>query len=256
MRMPTANAEPGRDDPHDAGTLVHRHIRTGKDIGMISHDVQDGIAILTMDDGKRNVVNPAFASAMNDSLDAVEAQGIRAVVLKGREGTFSAGFDLKEFQKGHDAAMVQVRAGFELLVRLFSFPRPVVGACTGHGIGMGAFLLMTCDYRVGMDGDLKFGMPESRIGLDLTGLLGALAQARISPQYLTRMAILSEDFDPATALAAGVLDELVAADRVLPRALEVAESLATMPAKFGANKLTLRQSTLGEMKAFLAAFPG
>ena len=75
-----------------------------------------------IDDGKRNVVGPAFVEAMNNCLDRAEPDKAKVVVLEGRAGTFSAGFDLKEFQKGPEAAFSLVCSGFEMLLRLFEFP--------------------------------------------------------------------------------------------------------------------------------------
>lgn len=218
---------------------------------MITYALEGKIAVLTMNDGKRNVVNPAFAQSMNDALDRAEADNAGAVVLVGREGVFSAGFDLKGFQQGPEIAFEQVRIGFEMLVRLFAFPRPLIGACTGHGIGMGAFLLMACDHRVAVDGDYKYSMPESRLGMELSDLLVAIAKSRISPQYLTRMAILSEDFDPKMACEAGLLDEFASDEILVSRAIEIAIGLSSMPNVFGSNKRQVRKDALAQMRAYL-----
>jgi enoyl-CoA hydratase len=209
-----------------------------------------------MDDGKLNVVNPTFTKAMNDALDKAEADKAKAVVLQGRDKVFSAGFDLKEFAKGQDQARAQVRDGFSMLIRMLDFPRPLVAACKGHGIGMGIFLLMVCDYRVGAEGPYKYSMPESRIGMDLGDLLIALAKSRISPKYLTRMAVLSEDLDVQTALDAGVLDEIVDAETVQARAMDIATGLASMPVVFGKNKREIKATELDTMRAALKVLGG
>ena len=218
---------------------------------MISYSLEDGIAILAIDDGKRNVVGPAFVAAMNNCLDRADAD--KAIVLEGRAGTFSAGFNLKEFQKGPEATLSLVRSGFEMLLRLFEFPRPVVTACSGHGIGMGAFLLMVSDMRICAAGDFKFSLPESRLGMDLGPLLIALAQSRITPCYLTRVAVLSEELDPDLACKAGILDEVVPQEEVRARALELARGLATMPSVFGKNKIAARAAPTQQMRDFLAS---
>lgn len=223
---------------------------------MITYTVENDIAVLKMDDGKLNVVNPAFISAMNDALDKAEADKAKAVVLEGRDTVFSAGFDLKEFAKGQDQARAQVRDGFAMLIRMLDFPRPVVAACEGHGIGMGIFLLMVCDYRVGAEGPYKYSMPESRIGMDLGDLLIALAKSRISPKYLTRMAVLSEDLDVQTALDAGVLDEVLDAQAVQSRAMEIAARLAAMPVVFAKNKREIKATELADMRATLKVLGG
>ena len=223
---------------------------------MISYTLENDVAVLTMDDGKLNVVNPTFTKAMNDALDKAEADKAKAVVLQGRDKVFSAGFDLKEFAKGQDQARAQVRDGFSMLIRMLDFPRPLVAACKGHGIGMGIFLLMVCDYRVGAEGPYKYSMPESRIGMDLGDLLIALAKSRISPKYLTRMAVLSEDLDVQTALDAGVLDEIVDDETVQSRAMDIATGLASMPVVFGKNKREIKATELATMRAALKVLGG
>lgn len=223
---------------------------------MISYTLENDIAVLKMDDGKVNVVNPTFIKAMNDALDKAEADKAKALVLEGRDTIFSAGFDLKEFAKGQDEARAQIQGGFAMLIRMLDFARPTVAACKGHGIGMGIFLLMVCDYRVGAEGPSKYSMPESRIGLDLGHLLIALAKSRISPKYLTRMAVLSEDLDVQTAVDAGVLDEAVDAEKVQNRAMEIAKGLASMPVVFGKNKREIKSTELDNMRAALKVLGG
>ena len=223
---------------------------------MISYTVANDIAVLKVDDGKMNVVNPTFIKAMNDALDKAEADKAKALVLEGRDTVFSAGFDLKEFAKGQDQARAQVQDGFAMLIRVLDFPRPVIAACKGHGIGMGIFLLMVCDYRVGAEGPYKYSMPESRIGMDLGDLLIALAKSRISPKYLTRMAVLSEDLDVQTAMDAGVLDEIVDAQEVQSRAMAIATGLAAMPVVFGKNKREIKATELDNMRAALRVLGG
>lgn len=220
---------------------------------MITTRIENDIAILEMDDGKLNVVNPAFIQSMNAALDAAEEAKAKAIVLAGRDKVFSAGFDLKEFAKGAEATRAQVMGGFELLMRLMGYPRPVIAACTGHGIGMGAFLLMVCDYRVGAEGPYRYSMPESRIGLDLGAFLIAIAKSRITPKYLTRMAVLSQEMDVENAREAGMLDEITAADKVMEQATAHAQAFAAMPMVFQKNKREIKAAELADMQSALQA---
>ena len=105
----------------------------------MNYTVNNNIAILTFDDGKANVVGPRFLDDINAGLDRAQAEQVGAVILRGRDGIFSGGFDLEEFKKSAELGMTMVTRGFELLLRLYSFPLPLVAACTGHGIAMGAF---------------------------------------------------------------------------------------------------------------------
>lgn len=100
----------------------------------MKYDNAERIVTLTFDDGKANVVGPSLLYQINGGLDQAREEGASAVILRGREGMFSGGFDLKEFEKGAEEGMTMVRRGFELLVRLYSFPLPLVAAGTGHGV--------------------------------------------------------------------------------------------------------------------------
>src|SRR5262245_27071908 len=115
---------------------------------LVSYRLEQSIATITLDDGKVNALSPAMQSQINRALD--QAVGDRAtVVLTGRPGVWSAGFDLGVLRSGGPAALDMVRSGFALAERLLAFPQPVVIACSGHAVAMGLFLLLSGDYRIG-----------------------------------------------------------------------------------------------------------
>ena len=121
---------------------------------------EDNISILTLNDGKANVFSPEMSQHINECLDDVPTEE-GCLIITGREGMFSAGFDLKTIQGG-DMKLIQNMTinGFKLLSRIFAFPRPVIAACSGHGIALGTFLLCCCDYRIGVKGDFMLGANE------------------------------------------------------------------------------------------------
>lgn len=219
----------------------------------MNYEINDNIATITFDDGKANVVGVQFLDDINVLLDRAEAEQPGAIILRGRDGMFSGGFDLGEFKKGPEAGLAMVKRGFELLVRLYSFPTPLVAACTGHSIAMGAFITMACDYRVGSRGAFKMSLPETAIGMDLPAILVELTAARIAKHHMTRVALQSEVYNPDQAIEAGFIDEVVEADALTTRTNEVAERLAKLPAKqYAANKLAIRAGTLQAMQDDLA----
>ena len=165
---------------------------------MVSYACADGVATITLDDGKVNVLSSAAQSALHGALD--RAQGDRAVVvLSGRPGVFSAGFDLNVLRAGGPEAIAMVRGGFELAARVLAFPAPVVAACTGHAIAMGSFLLLACDYRVGAAGDFKFMANEVALGLRFPYAAMPILRGRLTPSAFDRAALLAEQFSPANA---------------------------------------------------------
>src|SRR5579864_9251805 len=124
----------------------------------------DGVSTISMDDGKANVFSIAMLESLHAAFDDAE-QRETVVVLTGRPGCFSAGFDLNVIRGGPDETVTMLRLGATLAERILAFPSPVVGACTGHAFPAGAFLLMAADYRVGVEGPYKLGLNEVRIGL-------------------------------------------------------------------------------------------
>lgn len=215
----------------------------------MKYEVNDSIATLTLDDGKANAVGHQFLDDINAGLDRAQAEKAAAVIIRGRDGMFSAGFDLGEFKKGPEQGIAMVNRGFELLIRLYSFPLPLVAACTGHGVAMGAFIIMACDTRIGTRGDYKMTLPETAIGMDLPKILVELTASRIVKQHMTRVALQSEIYNPEQAVDAGFTDEVVDAGALTDRSVDVAQQLAKLPqGQYANNKLSVRAATLQAMK--------
>lgn len=218
---------------------------------MVEYTQQGDVAVLALDDGKANAVSYAVVEAVTEGL-ARATKDAKAVVIAGRPGILSGGFDLKELGKGPDAAMALVAKGAAMLLRIFSHPQPVVAACTGHAIAAGAFMLLAADTRIGADGDFKIGLNETAIGMTLPTFGFELGKARLSKRYQTAAVIQAELFDPAGARDVGFLDEVVDADAVLDTALERAMALAGLPAEaYAGNKLALRQDSIAAIRSSL-----
>jgi enoyl-CoA hydratase len=178
--------------------------------------VDDGVAWITMDDGKVNAMSFEMLTEIARQLDEAKSSG-GPVVLQGRPGVFSAGFDLKTFGCGRDATIAMVRAGAELLRRILAHPRPVVTVCAGHAYPMGAFLMLAADVRFCLAGPWKIGMNEVAIALTVPHFALAIARHRLTPPGLARVSTAAM-FDPETALQYGYLDQICDAAE-LPSAL-------------------------------------
>jgi enoyl-CoA hydratase len=214
------------------------------------YEVSNDIATICIDDGKANVVSHAFVDSMFANLEQAQSEA-KAVVLTGREGMFCAGFDLKELQKGPDEAAALVGRGMQMLTTIFSHPQPVVTVCNGHAIGLGAFLLLASDFRMGSNNDYNVTLPETAIGMPFTPVLMALIKTRINSQHQTAAVLASKPFSPEEAVAAGFIDTLVDADALENSALEQASALAQLPGNvYRGNKEDLRSEPLRVMRAF------
>ena len=216
--------------------------------------ITDDIALIRMDDGKANAINFEMIAALNTALDTAEA-GAKAIVLAGREGRFSGGFDLNAFASlGADGVYKLLDAGAELLLRLYGGPLPVVAACTGHAIAMGVFILNACDTRVGTSGEYKIGANEAITGMQLPVFAMELSRDRLSPAHLTRATIQGFIYNPQGAVEAGYLDMLADAGKVEAKALAVAGQLAQLPGKaYAWNKKSVRKATLDRIRVSLGA---
>lgn len=190
---------------------------------------RDGdIAVVTMDDGKANAFGPAMIAAVNEQLDRAEKEA-KAVLLTGRPGLLSGGFDLKVIRGGDPAAASAMRlGGTKLMMRLYGLPLPLVIAAPGHAVALGAFCLLTADHRVGVAGDFRIGLNETSIGMSLPPFGLMLARERVSKRHLARAAIGATLFAPAEAKDAGFLDDVVAARDLRETALAKARELAEL----------------------------
>tara|TARA_B100000029_G_C17380509_1_gene889514 strand:+ start:246 stop:917 length:672 start_codon:yes stop_codon:yes gene_type:complete len=186
------------------------------------------VSIITLDDGKVNVFSPDMIEQLNIILDKVpEDKG--SILIQGKEGMFSAGFDLKVMQGGDTEAMTKMAAGgFKLLARVFSFPRPVVVACSGHAIALGAFLLCCGDYRVGVKGEYIVQANEVRNNMSIPTPILEISKSRISKAHWYRAILNAEAYNIEDSIEAGYLDEVVEATNLSNRAMEVANDLATL----------------------------
>jgi enoyl-CoA hydratase len=220
---------------------------------LITYHLEDSIATITMDDGKVNALSPNMLAEIGAAFDRAEADRA-VVVLAGRPGVFSAGFDLKVLTGAGDPAIAMVRSGFELSERLLSFPLPVVIACTGHALAMGSFLLLSGDYRVAAAGSYKFAANEVAIGLTMPRAAIEIARQRLTPACFNRAVILAETFSPVNAVEAGFADRVVEAADVHDVARDVASAMTALDMRaHAASKLRLREQTLTAIRAAIDA---
>jgi len=189
----------------------------------VTYEHSDGISQVRFDDGKVNALSIDAFDQLNAALDHAERdQAI--TIISGKDGMFSAGFHMGELAQSPECTVRLMRAGAEFCTRLLRFPFPVISACSGHAFPMGAFILLSSDFRLGVDGPFQIGLNEVRINLTVPYFALELARGRLHPAYFQRTVTTGELFTPKQAVAAGFLDELVEEDRLLTVALEKAYS--------------------------------
>lgn len=223
----------------------------------VTTERRDNVLVIHLDDGKANALSFAMIAAIHEALGAAEADdSVGAVVIHGRPGRFSGGFDLGVmFGDDLDAIITLVADGGALVHRLYGSPLPIVAACTGHALAAGALVLLGCDVRIGADVDAKVGLNEVAIKMVLPDWAFAIATERLSKRHLQRALANARITTPRNAVDVGYLDEVVPADELLERSVAVAEELATTldPSAYRRTIAALRGPVLALMAERIAS---
>jgi len=194
---------------------------------LVTYQLRDAVAAITMDDRKVNALSLAMLSELDAALDRAAADRA-VVVLTGRDGVFSAGFDLAVLRAGGTDAAELLRAGFDLAARLLAFPTPVLVACPGHAVAMGAFLVLSGDYRIGASGPYKITANEVAIGITMPHAAVEICRQRLTPAGFNRAVVIADVFSPEDAVTAGFLDRVVPAAKLAEAAEAAAAQLARL----------------------------
>ncbi|WP_405565154.1 crotonase/enoyl-CoA hydratase family protein [Polaribacter sp. Asnod6-C07] len=210
----------------------------------VTYQPKENYIIITINNGKANAISHEVIEGLNTSLDKAEQEN-KIVILTGTQGIFSGGFDLKVMTKSPESALELVTKGSQLSLRMLSFSKPIIVACNGHAIAKGAFLLLSADYRIGVEGDFKIGLNEVMIGMTMHNAGIAIANSRLSEVYLNRAVNNSEIFNSKDAVKAGFLDMIVPEEALSPTAIKVANMFSKLNKKaHAATKLKVRKPHL------------
>jgi enoyl-CoA hydratase len=217
---------------------------------LVNYTMADGVATITLSNGKVNALSPDVIAGVNAALDRAE-QDKAVVILTGQSGILSGGYDLKVMKAGPEATRDLVASGSALTLRMLAHPQPIIVACPGHAVAKGAFLLLACDYRIGVEGPFQIGLNEVKIGMTMHQVGLALARDRLTPAVFQRSVINAEMFGPQAALAAGFLDQVVSPDQLMPVAHAIAQQLTQL--NMTAHKQTKRKARKSLLDALAAA---
>jgi len=216
---------------------------------LAAYELKGRIATITMDDGKVNAFSIPMLRAAHTAFDQAERDRA-VVVLTGRENYFSAGFDLDVFGGTRDQVLEMLTLGATLAERVLSFPTPVVVACRDHAFPAGAFLLLSADMRIGVDGPYWIGFNEVKIGLTVPWFAIELARHRLHPAHFDRTVVNATMYSPRGAIAPGFLDRVVTANELRDASLDAAAELAELnPTAHAETKLRARRAVLNTVRS-------
>ncbi|MBU1332057.1 MAG: crotonase/enoyl-CoA hydratase family protein [Gammaproteobacteria bacterium] len=220
---------------------------------LIHYQFDDGIATLTLNNGKVNAISPDVITAFNAALDRAE-QDRAVVIITGQPGILSGGYDLKVMTSSPQNAVNLVAAGSTLARRMLAHPFPIIVACPGHAVAKGAFILLSSDYRIGVEGAFSIGLNEVQIGMTMHHVGIELARDRLRKSAFHRSVINGEMFDPQSAVDAGFLDKVVPAEQLMATALAAAAQLKKINMTAHRNtKLKVRKALLETLDTAIEA---
>jgi enoyl-CoA hydratase/carnithine racemase len=197
---------------------------------LVRYERRNSLALLTLSrPEKLNAVNRAMIGELDRALDTAEAdESVRAIVLMGAGRAFSAGFDL-DMEVGGDGApdpeavRRAVQNDFRITMRFWDCPKVTIAAVHGYCLGSAMELALACDLAISSDSCL-FGEPEVRFG---SGIVTMLLPWLTGPKHAKYLLLSGDDrVTAAQALAMGLVNRVVPAERLQDEALEIAGRVA------------------------------
>ncbi len=177
-----------------------------------------------------NALSPELVQALMRAVDQAPKQGARALVLSGSPGRFCGGLDvplLLTLDKPSLTAMW--RNFYSMMCVMAACPVPMAAAITGHAPAGGTVLTLFADYRIVAEGDWKLGLNEVAVGLTLPPVIFLALRRLVGAHQAERLAVSGSLIPPPEALRIGLVDEIVAADKVIDRAVEWCQGLIALP---------------------------
>jgi enoyl-CoA hydratase len=207
---------------------------------------KDDLSIITLDDGKANAFSSEMILTLNELL-ALVPRDKGALVIKGRDGIFSGGFDLKTLAAGDMQQIFKmVSLGYKLLLELFSFERPIVAAVSGHSIALGLFVTCCADYRIGKEGSFICQANEVRNNMDIPVQIMEIIKARVNKNYFYSAVYHSEAYSMEDSILVGYIDQVVSSETFTECVIEKAKDLASLPHPYYANSKKAAQHDIVE----------
>lgn len=217
-------------------------------------EIDNGIAVIEMDDGKANAMDNVFVEEFAESLDRVESDNAKVLIFAGRPGFFSGGLDLKLLTTLQPTELSKFSETLALtMLRVFCLPIPTIAACTGHAIAGGAMLCFACDRRFIVDGNYKIQMNEVLIGIPLPSWMLLIGSSAIPRQWQNEALLHGKVYNPAQIVDRNIFDAIVeeGSDVVAYARAEAERLLALNLPAYATTKKRMRISRVEEVKILL-----
>lgn len=191
-------------------------------------EIDGGVATVTLNRPEvLNNLNKDVLAELASVFAQLETQpAVKAVIITGQGRAFCAGGDIATQEALTPATAKEwARYGQDVLLRIESFPRPVIAAVNGYALGGGCELAMACDIRLAAS-SAKFGQPEVNLGI-IPGFAGSQRLPRLVGKGRAKLLVFSGDIiDAGEALAIGLADKVLPPEQLLPAAKILAMKIA------------------------------
>jgi enoyl-CoA hydratase len=220
----------------------------------ISYHIENNRAEITMDDGKANAMDFNYFEEMNSTLSEIESAGSKVVIIKGRQGFFSGGLDLKLIATLAPKEMDRLAETFaRTMLRVFLYPIPTIAICTGHAIAGGAMLAFACDRRHVINGNYRIQVNEIAIGIPLPSWMLLIGNSAIPSGFQTEALLHAKTYTPKEAHDAGIFHGLVDNGEDITAAVnsEIEALMSLNKPAYSISKKRLREKEIKEVLAIL-----
>lgn len=220
----------------------------------ISYHIENNRADITMDDGKANAMDFNYFEELNKALAEIESSGSKVVIIKGRQGFFSGGLDLKLLTTLAPTDIDTLAETFaRAMLRVFLYPIPTLAVCTGHAIAGGAMLAFACDRRYVINGNYRIQMNELAIGIPLPSWMLLIGKAAIPAGSQTETLLHAKAYTPREAHDSGIFHGLIENGEDVDASLnnEINALAGLHMQSYSITKKRLREKAVREVLALL-----
>src|SRR5712671_8022169 len=191
-------------------------------------DISGNLATITLNrPEKRNAISTQMMAELQTALDEIERSHARVGILTGAGKAFCAGMDLDMLaciaKQSPAENQEDSRRIAKLFRRIWSFPRPLIGAVNGAAFAGGCGLATLCDFTLAVP-DAKFGYTEVKIGF-LPAIVSVFLTRQIGEKRCRDLLLTGRILEPAEAKEIGLINEIVPAEKLMERAKELADIL-------------------------------
>jgi len=199
---------------------------------MVCVEYSDNVAILKLSRSVTNALNLQLVEELGETLKGVRhSPDVHSLVLaSSNEKFFSIGFDIPQlFELTREDFTFFYQAFNRMCLDLYTLPKPTVAAITGHAIAGGCILALCCDYRLIAAGRKLMGLNEIKLGVPVPYLADRVLWQIVGVRYAREITDMGEFYRPEELLRMGVVDQVLSSEQVMPKSVEKARLLGSLP---------------------------